>query len=735
MLYQLNPVSEMNNNSRYILIYIILIFNLTVSCQTNKKENTMSDHKYTNKLINEKSPYLQQHAHNPVNWYPWGEEAFEKARRENKPIFLSIGYSTCHWCHVMEHESFEDTTVARLMNEVFVSIKVDREERPDIDNIYMTVCQIMIGSGGWPLTIIMTPDKKPFFAGTYFPKETKYGRIGMIDLIQRIRNVWNEKHSDVIKSAEQITAYLHQTAKAEAPGELTGNILDEAFNDFENRFDEQYGGFGTRPKFPTPHNLLFLLRYWNKTNNQKALDMVTKTLTEMAKGGIYDHIGFGFHRYSTDEKWFLPHFEKMLYDQALLAIAYSEAFQATRNQNFKKTATEIFEYVLRDMKDKDGSFYSAEDADSENEEGKFYVWSAAKIDKLLPENDAKIFKTYFGVTPEGNYYDEASRSATGKNILHISISLDELSKKTETGIDELEEIIANSKKKLFEYREKRIHPHKDTKVLTDWNGLMIAALAKGARILNKPEFLTHAEDAAQFILSNLTANGKLLHRYKDGEAKIQGNLDDYAFFCWGLLELYESTLDPKYLKEAINITENQIKDFWDTENGGFFFTSENAEELLVRTKELYDGAVPSGNSVSFLNLIRLSKLTADNKFEDYAFKLSKAFAGKVKKSPVAYTQFLSAQIFAFGPSFEIVITGKRNDARTKEILDELHQLYIPEKVVLLVSGENREEIIKLAPFTKDYPEINNAPTIYVCKNFVCSLPTNSIDEMKKLLAK
>ncbi len=718
---------------KYILIFVFLTFNLITSCQTNKNENKMSEHKYTNKLINEKSPYLQQHAHNPVNWYPWSEEAFEKARKENKPIFLSIGYSTCHWCHVMEHESFEDTTVARLMNEVFISIKVDREERPDIDNIYMTVCQIMTGSGGWPLTIIMTPDKKPFFAGTYFPKESKYGRIGMIDLIQRIRTAWNEKHSDVIKSADQITAYLHQTTKTETPEELTENIFDETFNDFENRFDEQYGGFGTRPKFPSPHNLLFLLRYWDKTKNEKALGMVTKTLTEMAKGGIYDHIGYGFHRYSTDEKWFLPHFEKMLYDQALLALAYTEAFQATKNNDFKKTAIEIFEYVLRDMKDRQGGFYSAEDADSENEEGKFYVWSANEIDKLLPKKDAKIFKTYYGITPEGNYYEEASRAPTGKNILHISTSLDELSKKTQTSIEKLEKIISNSKKKLFEYREKRIHPYKDTKILTDWNGLMIAALAKGARTLNKPELLPYAKNASEFILSNLRRNGKLLHRFKDGEAKIPGNLDDYAFFTWGLLELYESTFEPKFLQQAINLTETQIEDFWDEKDGGFFFTSESAEQLLIRTKELYDGAVPSGNSVSLLNLLRLSKLTANTKFEEHAYKLGKTFAGKVKKSPVAYTQFLSAQIFAFGPSFEIVIVGNPADENTKAILSELNKLYIPNKVVLLVPAGNNKEIINLAPFTKDYSEINNAPTIYVCRNFVCSLPTNNIDEMKKLL--
>ncbi|MFX0141691.1 MAG: thioredoxin domain-containing protein, partial [Candidatus Hodarchaeota archaeon] len=442
-----------------------------------------------NKLKTEKSPYLLQHAKNPVDWYPWGEEAFEKAKEEDKPIFLSIGYSTCHWCHVMAHESFEDDQVAELMNEVFVSIKVDREERPDIDKIYMTICQMITGSGGWPLTIIMTPEKKPFFAGTYFPKQTRFGRIGLIDLIKRIQDLWNNQKSELVNSADQITFSL-QNIDQESPGEkFSESTIKRAYKQLSMQFDNVNGGFGNRPKFPTPHNLIFLLRYWKRTGDKKALEMVEKSLQAMRKGGIYDHIGFGFHRYSTDSIWLVPHFEKMLYDQALIAIAYIETYQATKNQLYRNTAKEIFSYVLRDMISVEGGFYSAEDADSEGEEGKFYVWSKDEIEKILEKEELGLATKIFNIEESGNYLEETSGKKTGNNILHLKNFPE---KKIQVEIEKI-------RSKLYISRKKRIYPHKDDKVLTDWNGLMIAALAKGAIALQEEKYLQAAKKATNFI--------------------------------------------------------------------------------------------------------------------------------------------------------------------------------------------------------------------------------------------
>ncbi|MFX1314023.1 MAG: thioredoxin domain-containing protein, partial [Promethearchaeota archaeon] len=536
-----------------------------------------------NHLLKEKSPYLLQHVNNPVDWYPWGMEAFDKAKREDKPIFLSIGYSTCHWCHVMAHESFENEEIAELMNDIFISIKVDREERPDIDKIYMTICQMMTGSGGWPLTIIMTPEKKPFFAGTYFPKQTRFGRIGLIDLIKRIKELWVNQRNEIINSADQITFSL-QNIDQESPGDkFNQEIFRETYQQLSRQFDTIKGGFGNRPKFPTPHNLIFLLRYWKRTGDKKSLEMVEKTLRAMRKGGIYDHIGFGFHRYSTDSIWLVPHFEKMLYDQALIAIAYIEAYQATKNDIYKKTAEEIFSYVLRDMASSEGGFYSAEDADSEGEEGKFYVWPKEELEQILDKNELDLVIRIFNIEQNGNYLEETSGKNTGNNIFHLkNIPENEIQ-------DKLEKI----RIKLFNTREKRIHPQKDDKILTDWNGLMIAALAKAAIAFQETKYLHAAQNAVNFILSNLQdSNKKLLHRYKDGLSEIQGYLTDYAFFIWGLIELYEASFDIFYLKTALEFHNTQIEDFWDIKIGGFYFTANNSEELLTRQKEIYDGAIP-----------------------------------------------------------------------------------------------------------------------------------------------
>ena len=541
----------------------------------------IENNKSTNRLINEKSPYLLQHAHNPVDWYPWEEEAFEKARSENKPIFLSIGYSTCHWCHVMEHESFEDSSVAELMNNVFVNIKVDREERPDIDNIYMTVCQMMTGSGGWPLTIIMTPDKKPFFSGTYFPKENKFGRVGLIQLIKQIENAWKFKRDEIDKSAEEITNYLkdHHTTKQRS--ELTTDVFKKAFDSFESRFDKTYGGFGSSPKFPSPHNLMFLLRYWKRTGNANALKMVETTLTQMRMGGVFDQIGFGFHRYSTDKEWLVPHFEKMLYDQALISMSLIETYQATQKEEYKIMAEEIFEYVLRDMTSADGGFFSAEDADSEGEEGKFYVWTENEIDNILNEK-AKTFKLVFDISSNGNFSEEATRTPTGTNIPNLKKTIKEFADELNIPPKVLLEDINNSRKILFIEREKRIHPLKDDKILTDWNGLMIASLAKAGRVFNNLKFTYAAERSINFIFDKLTnINGSLIHRYRDGEAALLAHADDYAFVVFGLLELYESTFKIEYLKKAIMLNDLFIAHFYDRVNGGFYFTSEQKKFMMA----------------------------------------------------------------------------------------------------------------------------------------------------------
>lgn len=683
-------------------------------------------HRNPNRLINEKSPYLLQHAHNPVDWYPWNSEAFEKAQREDKPIFLSIGYSTCHWCHVMEHESFEEEETARLMNQAFVSIKVDREERPDVDNIYMMVCQMMNGSGGWPLSIIMTPDKKPFFSGTYFPKESKYGRIGFKDLILKIDEVWKTKRKDIEKSAEEITNYLKESYSSNSPEQLSAEIFDDAYRNFEKRFDAIYGGFGTAPKFPSPHNLIFLLRYWKRTGTQQALEIVTKTLIEMRRGGIFDQVGFGFHRYSTDAKWLVPHFEKMLYDQALLIIAFTEAYQATDISKFKKTVDEIVSYVLRDMTSPDGGFYSAEDADSEGVEGKFYIWTQKELIDLLGKDDADFALRVFNTSEGGNFKEESTQQNTDANILHCAGSIN-------TNLFD-ENRLEKIRIKLFEYREKRIHPYKDDKILSDWNGLMIAALAKAGRVFDNSKYINATERAIDFINKHLTTSeGKLLHRYRNGESSLTANLDDYAFIIWALLELYESTFKSDYIEKAIQLTELSLQHFWDKINGGFFFTPDYGEEMIVRTKEYYDGAIPSANSVFANNLLRLARITTDFKYEDFADKIFASASLMLSKNPQAFTQLLCSFDFAYGPSYEVIIAAKFQNENTKKILTQLSQPFIPNKVVVLVDEEDANHRLSF-DHLKGYSTINSQPAIYVCKNLSCNMPTTDLEEALKQLA-
>ena len=490
----------------------------------------------SNHLVNEASPYLRQHVDNPVDWYPWGQDAFDKAQREDKPIFLSIGYSTCHWCHVMAHESFEHPEVARLMNETFVPIKVDREERPDIDNVYMRACQVMTGGGGWPLTIIMTPDKKPFFAATYIPRESRFGLEGMMELIPHIREIWATRRGEALSLSDRITAELQRTSQSTAGEELNEATLKLCYEQLAGCFDSEHGGFGCAPKFPTAHNLLFLLRYWKRTGSRTAMDMVEQTLHSMRRGGIYDHVGFGFHRYSTDSQWLVPHFEKMLYDQAMLAMAYIEAYQVTRKEGYGRTAREILTYVLRDMTSPDGGFFSAEDADSEGEEGKFYLWTQEQVRQALGNEEADFLSHMFDIREDGNYLEEASSEKSGANILHLRKPLEEIASDLCVSEQDLQGHLGALRQRLFAYREKRVHPMKDDKILTDWNGLMIAALAKGAQALDEPRYGEAACRAADFILGNMRkTNGRLWHRHRGGRTGVEANLDDYAFLVWGLI--------------------------------------------------------------------------------------------------------------------------------------------------------------------------------------------------------
>ncbi len=571
----------------------------------------------SNNLINEKSPYLLQHANNPVNWYPWCNEAFEKAEKEDKPIFLSVGYATCHWCHVMEKETFEDKEAATYLNDTFICIKVDREERPDIDTVYMTACQMLTGRGGWPLTIFMTPDKKPFFGATYLPKVGRFGMAGVIELCQRVKELWTSQRKKIIESAVSVSDTLKNAFNFSSADEIASSVLEQAYLQSEQSFDKEFGGFSSAPKFPTPHRMLFLLRYYLRTGNINALQMTEKTLTAMRLGGIWDHVGFGFHRYSTDKHWLLPHFEKMLYDQALLAITYLETYQITKNPFYAKSAEEIFTYVLRDMTSSEGGFFTAEDADSEGEEGKFYVWNIEEFQNLLGDKEeSALWEKIFNLKKEGNFADEATKEKTGANILYLSIPLSEWADKLGMSPECLNEKWERVSKRLFEYREKRIHPFKDDKILTDWNGLMIAAFALGARILDKSEYAETAKNAVKFVLTNICndslslkeTHGHLPHRYRDDEAGITAYADDYAFLIWGLIELYKTTSDMSYLEYALMLQEKMISDYWDNEKGGFFLTAKDKKnELPVRPKELYDGAIPSANSVSFMNMLKTFK--------------------------------------------------------------------------------------------------------------------------------
>jgi uncharacterized protein YyaL (SSP411 family) len=680
----------------------------------------MTEHKHTNRLSKEKSPYLLQHAHNPVDWYPWGEEAFEKANKENKPVFLSIGYSTCHWCHVMERESFEDLEVAQMLNLNFVPIKVDREERPDIDHIYMSFCQMLTGHGGWPLTVILTPKQKPFFAGTYFPKRGKRGMQGLMELLEKVKDTWKTNREALLIAGEGFIQSMNEEEEIQKKeGNISKDVLDTAFEYYTRMFEHHYGGFSKEPKFPSPHNLSFLLRYWKATGEEKALQMVEKTLDGMYRGGIFDHIGFGFSRYSVDRKWLVPHFEKMLYDNALLAIAYIEAYQVTHNNEYADAANKIFKYVLRDMTSPEGGFYAAEDADSEGEEGKFYCWDPKEIIKVLGEADGKYFCEYYGITEKGNF--------EGLNIPNRI--------ETTEPVSQNEEQIEPLRQKVFMHREQRVHPFKDDKIITSWNGLMIAAMAMGGRVLQNESYIQAAEKALSFILRKLVReDGRLLARYRDGEAAFPAYVDDYAFITWGLIELYQSTYKPEYLLKALKINDEMLIHFWDKENGGLFLYGKDSEQLISRPKEVYDGAIPSGNSVAAMNFLRLARLTGDRELEAMSDAQLKAFASYVEKSPVSYSHFLSALLFSLYPSKEVVISGNRQSNDTLEMLRVLHSGFSPQVVSLLNTGnEDMELLFEAVPFIREQKALGGKATAYVCQNYACQAPLTDAGTLQDVL--
>ncbi len=714
---------------------LLLIMLGTALPVTAKKEQTVKKYQHSNLLINEQSPYLQQHAHNPVNWYPWGKAAFAAAKKTDKPIFLSIGYATCHWCHVMERESFENEQVAKLMNDAFICIKVDREEYPAIDNLYMQVCMLLTGSGGWPLTIIMTPDKKPFYAATYIPRDSRFGRPGMLELIPQIRQAWQTRRKELEITADKIVAALKQSASLPPVGPVNINAsVKAAAQAIIANFDRQHGGFGSKPKFPVPQRLMFLLNYWYQTGDKTALHAVESTLLKMRQGGIYDQIGFGFHRYSTDAEWLVPHFEKMLYDQALLAIVYIELYQATGKYPYRKIAEEILTYVLRDMTDKAGGFYTAEDADSEGEEGKFYLWSYDELKKILTSRELLFAEKIFNISDAGNYYDEATQRQTGQNILHLKKPLHTIADELKISNQELTQTIEKMRQKLFKVREQRIHPLKDTKILTDWNGLMIAAFARAGRVFDSALYRQTAIDAAAFIQRQMvTKTGRLMHRYKAGHVAISANLDDYAFMIWSLLELYDATFDAKYLARALEYEKVVKTHFYDQQQDGFFMTPDDGEKLLLRPKEFYGGAYPSGNAIMVNNLIKLSKLTGNSQLATVADKTIQSIAGKIARNAAQFPMIMIALLATGKTSGEVVVAGKPNSIETVAVIRALNKNYLPNTVVVLRPPGNDRPIFKLAPSLQAQRMIDGKVTVYICKNFACQRPVQTVKAMLKLL--
>lgn len=682
---------------------------------------------HTNRLAQEKSPYLLQHAHNPVDWYPWGEEAFTKARREDKPIFLSIGYSTCHWCHVMERESFESAELAEVLNRNFVPVKLDREERPDIDRVYMMFVQATTGSGGWPMSVWLTPELKPFFGGTYFPPDNRYGRPGFKALLEHIAQVWRDDKARILESGDDVIRQLSQISANDERAELLdGSGVESCYLALRRSFDTRMGGFGQAPKFPRPVQFHFLHRYFKARGDEEAIQMSAMTLAEMYKGGMYDQLGGGFHRYSVDARWFVPHFEKMLYDQGQLVVSCVEALQITGDGLFEQIARETLDYVLRDMTDKRGGFYSAEDADSvidpanphEKGEGAFYIWAAREIEEALRNPEAQWFQYRFGCQPNGNVVEDVHGEFTGRNILYQAHTIEETAEHFGVTADQVAQAEKTARQKLMDRRATRVRPHLDDKILTAWNGLMISGFAKAAQALGDARYLEAAQRAAEFIEKEMYRYGMLLRRYRDGEAAIEGFLDDYAFYVQALLDLYEADFRRERLEFAARLTETMLAKFEDRQGGGFFSSAEGDASLVMRLKDDYDGAEPSGNSVAVMNLLRLAAMTGRADFREAAERTLRSFAGRMRKSAVAIPQMLSAYLFYAAKPKQIVLAS---GAGLEAMLAEVRKRFLPDAIVLL------------DPEQPPMPAINGQATAYVCEDFTCQLPVTDAAELAKLL--
>jgi uncharacterized protein len=714
--------------------------------------------KYTNRLIHEKSPYLLQHAHNPVDWFPWGKEAFDKAKKENKPIFLSVGYSTCHWCHVMEHESFENPVIAKLMNDNFINIKVDREERPDIDEVYMTFVQAMTGSGGWPMTVFLTPDLKPFFGGTYFPPKDKWGQPGLPSVLNKVAEAWKSDRERITASSDKIITQLQSAIAVPSDGEkVTASVAHKAYQQFVSQFDSQFGGFGSAPKFPRPVTFNFLFDFYGANPESKqgkqALEMSIFTLRKMAQGGIHDHIGGGFHRYSTDKFWHVPHFEKMLNDQAQLAIAYLTAYQITRDPLFEKTARDILEYVRRDMTDKDGAFYSAEDADSlvvggvvdpghierrDKAEGAFYIWSKDEIDNLLGGDRARVFDYQFGVEAKGNAPEDPQGEFKNKNILIQRHDVADTAKKFGLTREKTEQLLDESRKLLYDARAKRPRPARDDKIVTAWNGLMISAFARAAQVLDEPSYLEAANRATDFVTQKLyrVETNTLARSYREGASEVNGFASDYAFLVQGLLDLYEASSDVSKIDMVMKLQQREDELFRDVKQGGYFSTSGADANVLLRMKEADDTAEPSPNSVSALNLLHIGYMLDQNDARHRAEETLTAFAKQLEAAPSSMPQMLVALSWSRSKPKQVVIAGKADDAATQTMLREVHRHFVPHEALILADGGAGQQFFAdRVEFMKSVSKIDNKPTAYVCENFVCQLPTTDLKTLANLLTR
>lgn len=686
----------------------------------------MTQHVFTNRLSKETSPYLLQHAHNPVDWFPWGDEAFEVARREQKPVLLSIGYSACHWCHVMEHESFENEAIAKVMNENFVNIKVDREERPDLDQIYMSAVQMMTHHGGWPMTVFLTPDGVPFYAGTYFPPEDRHNMPGFPRVLISVADAYRERPDDIQQTAVSVLGELKRTvAAAESSGPLTTELLDAAFEGIIKNYDSTNGGFGGAPKFPPAMTLEFLLHTYYRTGNQQAIEIVRHTCRKMAEGGIYDQLGGGFHRYATDARWLVPHFEKMLYDNALLSRLYLHYYQVSGDSAARVIAEGILDYVVREMTDSAGGFYSTQDADSEGVEGKFFVWSKEEIEGLLGKQDAALFAAYYNVTETGNF--------EGENILNVTRDLSEVANAANVSIEELSQTLTRARALLFTAREKRVKPARDEKILTAWNGLMLAAFAEAGAILQRPDYLEVAKNNAQFVLDNLRRDGLLLRTYKDGQAKLNAYLEDYSFFIDGLVTLFEASGELAWLQQALVLTEKMIDEFWDNEDGGFFFTGRSHEELIVRSKDFFDNATPAGNSVAAEVLLRIGLLTDTEDYQRRAAAILRLMASALERYPSGFGRLLCGLDFYLGTPKEIALIGEPGKIETQALRDSIWTPYLPNKVIAQTSSGNTK-IAEIVPLLRDRPQLEGKATVYVCEHFTCKKPTSSVEELASQLA-